>query len=49
VRFSTVDFLQSNLADRVAIVAQLLPYPGVMSEAEARDFLRDTPSKGGPA
>jgi phage portal protein BeeE len=49
VRFSTVDFLRSNLADRVAIVAQLLPYPGVMSEAEARDFLRDTPSKGGPA
>jgi phage portal protein BeeE len=49
VRFSTVDFLRSNLQDRVAIVTALLPYPGVMSEAEARDFLRDTPSKGGPA
>lgn len=49
VRFSTVDFLRSNLSERVDIVTKLMPYPGVMSEAEARDFLRDTPSKGGPA
>jgi phage portal protein BeeE len=49
VRFSTVDFLRSNLAERVDIVTKLMPYPGVMSEAEARDFLRDSPSKGGPA
>jgi hypothetical protein len=49
VRFSTVDFLRSNLSERVDIVTKLLPFPGVMTEAEARDFLRDSPSKGGPA
>jgi len=49
VRFSTNDFLRSNLAERVDVATKLLPYPGVMTEAEARDFLRDSPNKGGPS
>jgi HK97 family phage portal protein len=48
VRFSTVDFLRNNLAERVAIVAQLVPL-GVMTVEQATDFLRDSPSKGGPS
>jgi hypothetical protein len=43
VRFSTNEFLRSNLESRAAMVAQLLPL-GVITEVEARDFLRDTPT-----
>jgi hypothetical protein len=43
VRFSTNEFLRSNLEARAAMVAQLLPL-GVITEDEARDFLRDTPT-----
>jgi hypothetical protein len=49
VRFSTVDFLRSNLAERVDIVTKLAAMPDVMTADEARDFLRDSPTKGGPS
>lgn len=46
VRFNTTEFLRSNLAERTQIVATLLPL-GVITEAQAQEFLSDNPTPGG--
>lgn len=46
VRFNTNEFLRSNLEARTQVVATLYPL-GLLSDDEARDFLRDTPTPRG--
>ena len=46
VRFNTNEFLRSNLEARAQVVATLHPL-GLVSDDEAREFLRDTPTPNG--
>jgi phage portal protein BeeE len=44
IRFSTNEFLRSNLESRVNMTVALAPYPEILSPDEARAFLQDSPT-----